>query len=147
MYEFPEASLASFRSCFSREKAFRWFVILIVAFILREDHPGVTSAIRTLVLDPGFYHSILHFFRSDAYRTNGLRNRWYSLVRSSPVLMKEQGRIILIGDGVKQSKEGYYMPGVKKLHQESEDSSKGEYIFGHLFGAVGVLVGNTHQSL
>ena len=34
------------------------------------------------------------------------------------------------------------MPGVKKLHQESENSSKGEYIFGHMFGGIGVLAGN-----
>ena len=39
------------------------------------------------------------------------------------------------------------MPGVKKLHQESEDSSKGEYIFGHLFGAIGILIGNMYQIL
>ena len=49
--------------------------------------------------------------------------------------------MILIGDGVKESKEARYMPGVKKLHQESENSSKANYIFGHLFGAVGVLIG------
>ena len=34
------------------------------------------------------------------------------------------------------------MPGVKKLHQESEDSSKSEYIRGHFFGGLGVLVGS-----
>ena len=33
------------------------------------------------------------------------------------------------------------MPGVKKLHQESGNSSKAPYILGHLFGAVGVLMG------
>ena len=33
------------------------------------------------------------------------------------------------------------MPGVKKLHQESDNSSKGEYIHGHLFGGLGILVG------
>lgn len=52
---------------------------------------------------------------------------------------------MLAGDGVKQSKEGYHMPGVKKMVQESEDSSKGEYIFGHLFGAIGVLIGRREQ--
>ena len=31
------------------------------------------------------------------------------------------------------------MPGVKKLHQESDNSAKGEYIHGHHFGGVGVL--------
>ena len=34
------------------------------------------------------------------------------------------------------------MPGVKRLHQESENSSKAKYIFGHMFGAVGVLIGD-----
>ena len=34
------------------------------------------------------------------------------------------------------------MPGVKKMSQESENSSKPEYIFGHQFGAIGIVVGN-----
>ena len=37
------------------------------------------------------------------------------------------------------------MPGVKKLHQESENVSKGDYIFGHLFGAIGILVGDSRK--
>ena len=52
---------------------------------------------------------------------------------------------ILIGDGVKQSKEGRKMPGVKRLHQESENSAKAEYIFGHMFGAISVLVGTVEK--
>jgi hypothetical protein len=52
---------------------------------------------------------------------------------------------ILIGDGVKQSKEGKKMPGVKHLHQESENSGKKEYIFGHMFGAIGILIGNMEK--
>jgi hypothetical protein len=57
-------------------------------------------------------------------------------------VFKENGMPILIGDGVKQPKEGKKMPGVKRLHQESEDSSKAEYIFGHMFGVIGILVGS-----
>jgi hypothetical protein len=57
----------------------------------------------------------------------------------------ENGMPILIGDGVKQSKEGRKMPGVKRLHQESENSSKAEYIFGHMYGAIGVLVGTIEK--
>jgi hypothetical protein len=53
--------------------------------------------------------------------------------------------ILLVGDGVKQPKEGKKMPGVKKLHQESENSSKAEYMFGHMFGGVGVLIGNVSK--
>jgi len=37
------------------------------------------------------------------------------------------------------------MPGVKKLHQESENSSQAEYIFGHLFGAIGILMGTLEK--
>jgi hypothetical protein len=37
------------------------------------------------------------------------------------------------------------MPGVKRLHQESENSGKAEYIFGHMFGAVGILVGSMEK--
>jgi hypothetical protein len=39
------------------------------------------------------------------------------------------------------------MPGVKKMHQESENASKGEYIFGHMFGGIGLLVGNLSSKL
>ncbi|MBE6071929.1 MAG: hypothetical protein E7208_08210 [Clostridium butyricum] len=58
---------------------------------------------------------------------------------------KESGMTILIGDGVKASKEARKMPGVKKLHQESENSLKGEFIFGHIFGAIGVLTENSSK--
>jgi hypothetical protein len=55
--------------------------------------------------------------------------------------------VVLVGDGVKQSKEGRRMPGVKKHHQESENSSKAQYIFGQLFGAVGILIGSEKAKL
>ncbi|WP_218638936.1 hypothetical protein MHI37_19920 [Paenibacillus sp. FSL H8-0548] len=56
-----------------------------------------------------------------------------------------QNRVVLVGDGMKQAKEGRRMPGVKKLHQESENVFKGDYIFGHLFGAIGILVGDSRK--
>lgn len=37
------------------------------------------------------------------------------------------------------------MPGVKRLHQESENNSKAEYMFGHLFGAIGILIGSSQK--
>jgi hypothetical protein len=45
-----------------------------------------------------------------------------------------------VGDGIKVSKEGRKMPGVKRLHQESEDVSKPEWIRGHYFSALGLLL-------
>ena len=52
---------------------------------------------------------------------------------------------VLVGDGVKQSKEGRRMPGVKKLFQESENSAKPDYIHGHMFGGLGILAGAAHS--
>lgn len=147
MAEYLEQSLTSFRSCFTRQRAFRSFVILVVALILREDHLGVTSAVRALCLNQASYDILLHFFRSGACRTSDIREHWYCLIRDKAPLLKVDGRVVLAGDGVKQSKEGFFMPGVKKLHQESEDSSKGSYIFGHLFGAVGVMIGTMNRFL
>jgi len=42
---------------------------------------------------------------------------------------------------VKIAKEAKKIPGVKKLHQESDNSSKAPYIYGHHFGALGILAG------
>ena len=147
MYKFLETTLLSFRKCFSREAAFKWFVLVIISFMMREDHLGVTSTIRALVLDPGCYTKILNFYRSSAYQTDDIRRQWHNIVRESSLLIRREGRCVLLGDGVKQSKEGFYMPGVQKHHQESEDSAKGEYIHGHMFGAVGVVIGNMKQKL
>ncbi|EJW13829.1 putative transposase [Paenibacillus alvei DSM 29] len=74
-----------------------------------------------------------------------MRLAWQGVVNRSAPLMRVRGRVVFVGDGVKQAKEGRHMPGVKKLHQESENVSKGEYIFGHLFGAIGILAGTRHK--
>ena len=60
-------------------------------------------------------------------------------------MFTENGMPILIGDGVKQSKEGRKIPAVKRLHQESENSGKAEYIRGHMFGFIGILVGTAEK--
>ena len=49
------------------------------------------------------------------------------------------GRSVLVGDGIKVAKSGRKMPGVKKLHQQSESNTKPEYIFGHSCQAIAVL--------
>jgi hypothetical protein len=50
------------------------------------------------------------------------------------------GRSVLVGDGIKVAKSGRKMPGVKKLHQQSESNTKPEYIFGHSCQAIAVLI-------
>ena len=132
----------AFKGQFSRDSAFKWFCVIVVGFMLRSDHLGITSIIRDLALDGRNYENLRHFFYSSAWSLEKLRQCWYTVIRDSGLVYAVNGRSILAGDGVKQSKEAKYMPGVKKLFQESEDSSKPEYIFGHMFGAIGVVLGN-----
>ena len=141
MFQQIEQLLKEFRSCFSRRATFGWFVIVIVGFMLRSDKLGVTSIIRDLSLAPECYEPLIHFFRSAAWETDTIRQTWWKLLAKRAPIYRVKKRCILIGDGVKQSKEAFYMAGVKKLMQESENSSKPRFMFGHMFGAVGILIG------
>ncbi|MEC0144316.1 transposase [Paenibacillus alginolyticus] len=145
MLKYLNELLLPFRSCFSRQATFEWFVVLVVGFMLRSDHLGVTSVIRDLALNSRCYETLIHFFRSSAWSLESLRTTWIQVVHKTAPLLVVDNRVVLVGDGMKQTKEGRRMPGVKKLHQESENSSKGEYIFGHLFGAIGILAGTPQK--
>ena len=147
MFPLLENYLKEFRSCFTREAPFKWFVIIVIGFMQRSDHLGMTSVIRDLCLDGNVYECMRNFFYSAGWSLESIRSRWYALVNTSGLVYRVHGRAVLAGDGVKQSKEARYMPGVKKMAQESEDSSKAQFIFGHLFGAVGVVLGKYVGSL
>ena len=113
--------------------------------MVRWDHLGVTAVIRDLALRHDCYETMMHFFRSTAVSLEQIVVCWFEAVKTYAPLYRENNTYILIGDGVKTSKEGYFMPGVKKLHQESENSSKAEYIYGHMFGGLGVLAGSVRK--
>ena len=142
MWRYINDILLQFRACFSREATYQWFLIVVVGLMTRSDHLGVSSIIRELLIDPKKYPSLIHFFHSTAWTLERLQGKWIDIIKNSGYLFRLQGFIVLIGDGVKQAKESRRMPGVKKLRQESEDSSKSEYIRGHFFGGIGVLVGS-----
>lgn len=142
MFELINKILCEFRSCFSRQASHQWFVVIILGFMLRSDTLGITSIIRDLAISPKHYESLLSFFRASSWNLESIANKWFCIVKRYAPVYREGESIVLVGDGVKQSKEARYMPGVKKLHQESENSSKPEYIFGHMFGGVGVLAGS-----
>ena len=76
---------------------------------------------------------------------DGIRKQWFCAVRQYAPLYMEGNLHVLVGDGVKQSKEGRRMPGVTKLFQESENSAKPDYIHGHMFGGLGILAGAAHS--
>ena len=145
MLNFIENVLCYFESCFSRKASFRWFVTITIGFMLRSDKLGVTSIIRDLALSPGCYESMLHFFRASSWSLDNIRKCWFLAVKEYTPLYREGNFHVLVGDGVKQPKEGRRMPGVKKLFQESENSAKPEYIHGHMFGGIGILAGSARN--
>jgi hypothetical protein len=94
------------------------------------------------MLDPNQYNNLNNFFRSNAWNLEDIWRKWTEIVKTSGAIFRVFGMPVLIGDGVKVPKEGYRIPGVKKIHQESQDSSKSEFIRGQMFGGLGVLIGN-----
>ena len=107
---------------------------------VRKDLLGVTSIVRALGLEPACYDRLLDFFHSPALDLDKLTHAWCALLfRLDPGILRVNGRPVLVGDGIKVAKAGHKMPGVKKLHQESESNNKAEYIFGHSCQAVAVL--------
>ena len=70
-----EKVLDDFRNLFHRKATYQWFVILVIGFMVRYDHLGVTSVIRALSLDGNCYETMLHFFRSKAYQLSAIRQR------------------------------------------------------------------------
>lgn len=139
------AIIVAFSPCFSRTASFRWFAVTILGFIVRLDHYGVTSMVRWLGLDSALYTTSLNFFRSSSWTLNNLRHRWLEIVLTKCQLIKIGGAYLLVGDGIKISKESKKMPAVKKLHQESNNSGKASYINGHHFGVIGLLVGTAQK--
>ena len=133
--------LLQFRDCFSRTASFNWFVITVMGFIVRLDHHGVSSVVRWLNLDPDKYTSLLLFFRASSWKLKNIQQKWWQIVLTRSPAITIDGRHLIAGDGIKISKEAKKMPGVKRLHQESDNSSKAPYIYGHHFGALGILSG------
>lgn len=134
-----------FRSCFSRKATFEWFIVIVIGLMVRTDSLGVTSVIRGLLLSVD-YMGLIGFFRSSAWKLETLTARWCGLVKQYAPLEIQGNAVVMVGDGVKKSKEGRRMPGVKRLHQESGNSSKAEYIWGHLFGGIGILAEKAGKS-
>src|SRR5450759_632592 len=128
------------RPACARTRTFLWMSLCLAGFSTRKDLLGVTSIVRALGLEPACYDRLLDFFHSPALDLDKLTRAWCALVfRFDPGLLRVNGKPVLVGDGIKVAKAGRKMPGVKKLHQESDSNTKPEYIFGHSCQAVAVL--------
>jgi len=146
MWKFVNKVLTGFRECFKNEAAFGLFVVIVMGLMTHTDHLGVTSIVRELSLSGASYTAMVHFFRAKSWVVEKITAAWIGAIKRSGCAIKEGERHIMAADGVKEGQEGKKMPGVKKLHQESENSSKGSYIFGHLFGGLGILAGNAAKT-
>jgi hypothetical protein len=103
---------------------------------------GVTSIVRALGLQESCYDRILDFFHGSGLNLDKLTTIWTrTVLKIFPKILKVNGRLLLVGDGIKIPKEGKKMPAVKGIHQESESNSKSSFIMGHSFQAVGILAG------
>ncbi|MBE9108891.1 transposase [Nodosilinea sp. LEGE 07298] len=136
-----EQILGALRPAFSREASFRWFVLFVWGVLLNTQPPAVTSYLIAIGLGEEYYAQALHWFKSCAFSVERLCVGWGSWLNEQVHVHRIQGQRVYVGDGIKVAKEGRKMPGVKGLHQESEDVSKPEWIRGHYFNALSLLLG------
>src|SRR6516162_2282462 len=129
------------RPAFSRLRTFMWFVTAVAGLTVRVELLGVTSIVRALNLRPSLYTKLLDHFHSSGIELDRLSALWARAVLGLfPSPVRINGRLVLVGDGIKAPKRGKKMPAVKLLHQQSESNTKPEYIMGHSMQAIGVLV-------
>src|ERR1039457_1950584 len=126
------------RPACSRLRSFMWFVTCVAGLTVRTELLGVTSIVRALNLRACFYNQLLKHFHSGAVKLDEISALWAQVVLrlfSQPV--RVNGRVIIVGDGLKTAKCGKQMPAVKLLHQQSD--TKPEYIMGHSLQVVSLL--------
>jgi hypothetical protein len=129
------------RPAFSRLRTFMWFVTAVAGLTVRLELLGVTSIVRALNLRPRLYTKLLAHFHSSGIKLDRLSALWaQAALQLFPSPVRVNGRLVLVGDGIKAPKRGKKMPAVKLLHQQSESNTKPEYIMGHSMQAVGLLV-------
>lgn len=128
------------RPACSRTATFAWMMLALVGMCARPDLAGVTSFVRAGWLQERCYLRLLHMFHSSALKLDRLTELWTKLVLMLFTPLTVDGFRVCVGDGIKIPKEGKKMPAVKCLHNESESNSKAEYIMGHSFQVVSILV-------
>lgn len=131
------------RNAFTRKRTFLWFVLCVAGITVKSDLAGVSSVVRSLGLRGYLYDQLLDCFHSSAIRLDRLTILWVELIRRccTTFLLSVNGRLVILGDGIKIPKAGRKMPAVKKLHQQSESNTKPSFIFGHSCQAIAIVAG------
>jgi hypothetical protein len=138
------------RPACSRKRTFFWLLVVLAALCTRQDMAGVTSFVRALGLRARCYGCLLDFFHSSALCPDNLARVWTRLVlKIHPGIVRCNGRLVLLADGLKKGKCGRKMPAVKLLHQSGESNTKPDYIMGHSCQALAFLgrVGRFHHAI
>ena len=134
--------VSQLRPACSRVRSFLWFSVCMAGMTVRSDLMGATSVVRALGLKESSYDRILDFFHSKALDLPVLTRTWFALLlKIHPAILRVNGRLLLVGDGIKAPKSGKKMPAVKLLHQESASNTKPSYIMGHSLQAIAMLAG------
>lgn len=130
------------RPAFSRKRTFLWTAVVLAGFSTRRDLFGIASFMRSQYLKDGCYHRLRDIFHSSAVCLSELTRIWIRVCIHSFAahLIKRNGRLVLVADGLKNPKEGRKMPAVKLLHQESTNNSKPEYVMAHSCQCVSILI-------
>src|SRR5205809_1292822 len=135
-------ALLPLRPACARTTTFLWLLIVLAALCVRPDLAGVTSLVRSLGLSDASYYCLLHFFHSPALRLDRLTQLWCQTLQHlfRRCLVRVNGRLVVLVDGLKRPKEGRKMPAVTSLHQESRCNANASFIMGHSLQAVALLV-------
>lgn len=133
-------AVASLRPACARSRTFLWMTLTLMGLSCRSELAGVTSYVRVLALGPRAYHRFLHLFHSRGLDLEALTAAWVRLCLRLFTPLMAGSRLVCLADGIKAPKEGRQMPAVKLLHQQSASNSKPEYIMGHSFQALSLLV-------
>jgi len=128
------------RPACARQTTFHWMRVALMGLCVRSDLAGVTSLVRALALQPKQYLRLLHLFHTDALQLGPLTALWVRFCQRHFDPLEVGGARVCLADGIKVAKEGRKMPAVKKLHQESTNNSKPEWIEGHSLQALAQLV-------
>ncbi|NES68866.1 MAG: hypothetical protein F6K24_28380 [Okeania sp. SIO2D1] len=111
----------------------------IWGILLCTQHWAITSYLNAIGLTQHYYTQALHWFHSQGISAQKLSTMWHKWLITHPKDDGLLGQPVYVGDGIKVAKEGKKMPAVKKLHNESENVTKAEWIRGHYFGVITLL--------
>jgi hypothetical protein len=136
-------AVRALRPASRRFLTFLWMILVLVGLSCRPERAGVTSLVRLFGFGNRGYRRFLHLFHSRGLDLDALTACWARLCLRLFEPLATGGRLVCLADGIKAPKEGRKMPAVKLLHQQSASNSKPEYIMGHSFQAVSLLVQGT----